>query len=151
MFYNFTDDELPFPKRTALRYLCKATVMRRQYQPDEHVRFSDDTQIRLVVPTDQQIEPFITATCPETGSCLRLRVEMRSERTLANRNDAIAYLRRALCVEAIAVSERDMSNIKRHGVRRHYTREFFSDLIEKYRFRVENFHTHNYYQTPVYD
>ncbi len=147
MFYHFHPDEYPFQLTTALRFICKATVMRKQFSRGERVVFSDQTQIRMVVPegpTDLSIDPYIIASCPVTGSTLRLTVHLCESRPLANRNDAIAYLRRALCKEAIMVTEMDIHNVVKFGSRGHYTREFFLGLIEKYRHRMATFHSYNY-------
>ncbi|WDS62058.1 hypothetical protein [Pseudomonas phage D6] len=151
MNYTFNEQELPFQLNTFLRFICKATVIRRQYAEGEHVNFSEDTVVRMVVPSDKSLTPFITATCPESGSTLRINVQVQPERALEDRNDAIAYLRRTLCNEAITVTERDLQNVERYGSRKHYTKEFFQGLIEKYQHRIKNFHTFHFFGTPVYD
>lgn len=148
MFYTFEEKEYPFQVSTMLRYLCKSTILRRQFEKGERVTFTPETVVTLVVPTnrpgDVQIDPYITATCPVSGCELRLNVELQESRGINNRNDAIAYLRRVMCREAIMVSERDIHNINRYGERKHYTRQFFLDQIERYRFRIDTFHSYNY-------
>lgn len=147
MFFKFEPEEYPFQLSTTLRFLCKATILRKQFTRGELVSFSDKTSIQMVVPraiSDIPIDPYIIVTCPESGSTLRLSVTLMSSRLLVTRNDAIAYLRRTLCREAIMVTERDIHNLARYGSRGHYNREFFLGLIEKYRFRMETFHSYNY-------
>ncbi|MCY1462176.1 hypothetical protein D9M71_799200 [compost metagenome] len=61
------------------------------------------------------------------------------------RNDAVAYLRRTLCHEAIKVSERDIHNVEKYGERKHYTKNFFKDLIAKYQYRIDTFATYNFH------
>jgi hypothetical protein len=145
MYYTFTEEELPFQKATLLRFLCKATVMRRQFEADEHVNFSESTVVRMVVPSDKTIQPYLVATCPEHGSGLHINIEVLPERTLEDRNDAVAYLRRTLCNEAVSVTERDLHNVERFGPRKHYTKEFFQELIRKYKYRISTFHTFNFH------
>ncbi|QBJ02912.1 hypothetical protein MZD04_gp386 [Pseudomonas phage Psa21] len=151
MYYEFTHDELPFQFNTMLRFFCKATVIRKQFEPNEHVSFSPETVVRLVVPTasEEDLQPFITASCPVHGSNLHINIKMVPERKLENRNDAIAYVRRTLCKEAIMVTERDIRNLDKHGARKHYSKDFFGKLISKCRYRMETFHTYNFY--PSYD
>lgn len=152
MFYEFRPREFPFAVSTTIRFLQKATILRRQFERGEKVSFSPETRIRMVVPTstpEYPIEPYVIATCPFTGATLRLTVHLDESRGLNNRNDAIAYLRRVLCKEAIMVTERDLHNVAKYGERKHYTVDFFKDLIAKYRHRIETFHTYNY--GPVYD
>jgi len=151
MNYTFSEQELPFQFQTFLRFACKATVIRRQYEEGEHVNFGDNTVVRMVVPESGEVSPFLTISCPDSGSILRLNVQVMQERALENRNDAIAYLRRTLCNEAITVTERDIKNVERYGSRKHYTKEFFLEQIEKFRHRIQNFHTFNFFGTPVYD
>lgn len=147
MYYNFSHKELPMQLNTLLRFLCKSTVMRRQFDGDEHVSFTPQTNVTMVVPTpgDHGIEPYIIATCPVTGCCLRLTVKVVPERPLETRNDAVAYLRRTMCHEAIMVSERDIKNVEKYGERRHYTKNFFKDLIAKYQYRIDTFASYNFH------
>lgn len=147
MYYLFKEDEYPFRLSTMLRFLCKSAVLRRQMVGRDRVDFSHRTQVRLVVATpsdDFPIDPYIIASCPVSGSTLRINVPLDERRGLNNRNDAIAYLRKALCKEAIGVTERDIHNVSKYGERGHYTRDFFHELIAKYRFRIDTFHTYNY-------
>ncbi|MNM43397.1 hypothetical protein D3C81_542770 [compost metagenome] len=146
MYYNFTHKELPFQLNTLLRFLCKSTVMRRQFDGDERVSYTPQTKVTMVVPTaGNGIDPYIIATCPVTGCNLRLTVKVVPERPLETRNDAVAYLRRTLCNEAIKVSERDIHNVEKYGERKHYTKRFFKDLIAKYQYRVDTFATYNFH------
>jgi hypothetical protein len=147
MYYNFSHKELPFQLNTLLRFLCKATVMRRQFDEDEHVSFTPQTSVTMVVPSPGScdIEPYIIATCPVTGCSLRLTVKLVPERSLGTRNDAVAYLRRTLCREAIMVSERDIHNVEKYGERKHYTKNFFKELIAKYQYRIDTFASYNFH------
>lgn len=147
--YRFEHREMPFQLRTGLRFLQKSCVNRRQYNRGERVTFGDATLLQMVVPTDTTIKPYITATCPESGCVLRLNFDIREERALENHNDALAYLRRTLCVEALTVTMRDLDNVRRFGPKGYYTEEFHLGNIEKYQWRIDNFHT--YAAEPVYD
>jgi hypothetical protein len=149
MHYTFVHRELPFQLNTLLRFLCKSTVMRRQFEGDERVSYTPMTSVRMVIPTSGGIDPYITATCPVTGCSLRLTVKLVPERPLVTRNDAVAYLRRTLCREAIMVTERDLHNVEKYGERKHYTKNFFKELIAKYQYRIDTFHNYNYH--AVYD
>jgi hypothetical protein len=149
MHYNFSHKELPFQLNTLLRFLCKSTVMRRQFDGDEHVSFTPQTTVSMVISTTDEFEPYIIATCPVTGCNLRLTVKLAPERPLVTRNDAVAYLRKTLCREAIMVTERDIHNVEKYGERKHYTKSFFKELIAKYQYRIDTFHNYNFH--AVYD
>ena len=148
--YRFNHPDMPFQLRTGLRFLQKSCVARRQYNRGERVTFGDNTKLQMVIPSNTDtIKPYITATCPDSGCVLRLNFDIREERKLENQNDALAYLRRTLCVEALSVTMRDLDNVRRFGVKGHYTEEFHLGNIEKYQWRIDNFHT--YAAEPVYD
>lgn len=147
--YLFEHEDLPFQLPTALRFICKSAVARRQYTQGERVTFSDQTRVQMVVPNNDEIKPYISCTCPISGSTLRINVTIQPERELLDENDAKAYLRRTLCIEAVSVSQRDLANTIRFGARGHYTEEFFREQIEKYQYRADTFHT--YQLGPQYD
>jgi len=147
--YDFEHSELPFQLSTGLRFICKSAVARRQFTPGERVSFGDRTSVRINVPTDKNILPWLSCSCPDSGSTLRINIHLQPERFLEERNDAKAYLRRILCIEAVSVSTRDLENVIKYGPRGHYTEEFFRDQIEKYQYRADTFHT--YELGPQYD
>uniref|UniRef100_A0AB39CCA5 Uncharacterized protein n=1 Tax=Pseudomonas phage RVTF4 TaxID=3236931 RepID=A0AB39CCA5_9VIRU len=147
--YEFQHSDLPFQLSTGLRFICKSAVARRQYAQGERVEFSDKTIVKIIVPSDDSILPYLSCTCPVSGSTLRINIQIQPERALLEFNDAKAYLRRILCIEAVSVSQRDLANVLRHGPRQHYTEDFFRDQIEKYQYRADTFHT--YELGPQYD
>lgn len=147
--YEFTHCDLPFQLSTGLRFLCKSTVARRQFARGELVKFSERTLLKIIVPSDDSIQPYFTATCPESGSTLRINIVIQPERDLLCHDDATAYLRRILCIEAVSVSQRDLANALKRGSRDHYTPEFFREQIEKYQYRADSFAT--FALGPQYD
>jgi hypothetical protein len=143
--YVFKSQEWPFQPSTCLRFFYRISVLRKQYNEGEKVTFSPDTIFSMVVPDSGEVSPYLMATCPLSGCTMHLPVRLTEDRELENHNDAIAYMHRTLCRDAIRVTQRDIADLARYPQRKHYTAEFYESVIQDLQYKIDTFASFNYY------